>query len=216
MNVFPNFKHQNRKDGYGCRKLSPMYLGPVEHGQPNLPPSKNIENFHQFSKVFQEEVDKDGNPSKLFYKNRLSGYLDDTPHRHKFKGKEKNKNIPLYFMWVDKDGKEHRLDYITSRQFYCNFYARLASEKKDFKHLVELINKGYNIQICGYDANPIHYDEDNLVENIEKEYLNPDAPFGAATSAASWSGSLIQPARTWEGIIYYVDVRREIVALDKA
>ncbi len=47
LNVFPNYKHQNRKDGVGCMKLSPKYLGPVEHGQFGLPPAKNIENFHQ-------------------------------------------------------------------------------------------------------------------------------------------------------------------------
>lgn len=49
LKVFPNFKHQNRKDGFGCMRLSPKFLGPIEHGQPGLPPSKNLENFHQLS-----------------------------------------------------------------------------------------------------------------------------------------------------------------------
>jgi hypothetical protein len=60
LKVFPNFKHQGRKDGYGCKKLSPMFLGPVQHGQPGLPPSENIENFHQGSKCFEEEIDEVG------------------------------------------------------------------------------------------------------------------------------------------------------------
>lgn len=58
LKVFPNFKHENRKDGYGCKSLSPMFLGPVDHGQPGLPPAKNIENFHQGSKCFKEELGK--------------------------------------------------------------------------------------------------------------------------------------------------------------
>ncbi len=48
LKVFPNYKHQNRQDGFGCAALSPKSLGPVDHGQPGLPPSLSIENFHQY------------------------------------------------------------------------------------------------------------------------------------------------------------------------
>lgn len=51
LSVFPNNKHANRKDGWGLAELSPMQLGPVEHGQPGLPPATSIENYHQFNKV---------------------------------------------------------------------------------------------------------------------------------------------------------------------
>jgi hypothetical protein len=144
LKVFPNFKHQGRKDGFGCRQLSPMYLGPVNHGQPGLPPSQNIENFHQGSKCFAQEVDKHGNPSQLYAKNRLEFYNDPVPHRHKFHGDDKqNKNIPKYFVWVDKEGKEHHLSYIESRQFYCNFYERLAEQQDDYKTLQKKLKDGY-------------------------------------------------------------------------
>lgn len=177
LSVFPNYKHQNRVDGYGCMKLSPKYLGPVKHGQPNLPDSLNLENFHQFSKCFKEEVDEKNNPTELYYENRLRGYLDPKPHRHKYKGNDKNKNIPLYFIWVDNNNKEHRLNYIESRQFYCNFYERLASVEADYIKLKNMIDNGYNLNITGYDANKID-DSVNLVESIEKEYLDPKKPFG--------------------------------------
>jgi hypothetical protein len=95
LKVFPNFKHQGRKDGYGCKSLSPMYLGPVHHGQPGLPAAENIENFHQGSKCFEEETDEEGNPSEVYVENRLKFYKDPIPHRHKYHGKEKNKNTPL-------------------------------------------------------------------------------------------------------------------------
>jgi hypothetical protein len=170
IKIFPNFKHGGREDGLGMPSLSPMSLGPVHHGQPNLPFAYNIENFHQNAKCFQEEVDENGKPSKLFYDNRLKGYQDKIPHRHKYFGVEKNKNIPLYFVWVDKDGKEHHLDYITSRQFYCNFYERLAKLQPDFEKLKMLLNEGYNLQIIGYDG--------RYVENLEQAYLDKSYPFG--------------------------------------
>lgn len=105
------------------------------------------------------------------YENRLKFYNDPIPHRHKYRGTGDNPNIPLYFIWVDKGGKEHRLTYIESRQFYCNFYERFALESKDFLYIKSLVMSGVNIQICGYDAAP-------LVGSIEEEYLNPRVPFG--------------------------------------
>ena len=174
LNVFPNYRHQNRKDGFGCSSLSPMNLGPVKHGQPGLPDSKNIENFHQGSKLFEEEVDNNDSdliePGKLYYSNRKSFYLDDVPHRHKYKGTGNNKSIPLCFIWVDTEGKEHQLSYIESRQFYCTFYERLAKKEEDYKDLRALIACGYNLQICGYDA----FD----IDDPEEAYLDPSHPFG--------------------------------------
>ena len=54
-NVFPNYRHAKRTDGYGCPALSPMCLGPVEHNEPGVPPSKTIENYHKvsFRTIFQ-------------------------------------------------------------------------------------------------------------------------------------------------------------------
>jgi hypothetical protein len=44
--VFPNYKHQNRTDGYGCSALSPKSLPSIAGG------AKNLENEHQRRKVF--------------------------------------------------------------------------------------------------------------------------------------------------------------------
>ncbi|AQM73361.1 hypothetical protein B1750_gp380 [Noumeavirus] len=171
LNVFPNYRHQKRQDGYGCASLSPMSLGPVEHVCPELEPAKNIENFFQGSKIFSEEVDDEKNPSPLFYENRERLFADPVPKRHKYKGKGKNKNIPLYFLWTDSEGKEHRLDYIESRQTYCNFFERLAKETEDYKILCRMHDKGYNLMFCGYDAHEI-------TGSIEEAYLDPSVPFG--------------------------------------
>ena len=50
--VFPNDKHGPTKEGYGCPALSPKQMGPVKHSMSILPPAKNLENYHQFSKCF--------------------------------------------------------------------------------------------------------------------------------------------------------------------
>ena len=50
INVYPNYKHQHRTDGFGCSMLSPKSLGPIEHNMSNLPTAKNLENYHQFAK----------------------------------------------------------------------------------------------------------------------------------------------------------------------
>jgi hypothetical protein len=175
LNVFPNFKHKTRSDGRGCATLSPMALGPVEHGQPGLKPAKNIENFHQGSKCFREEtIPGTDDPGPLYYENRARFYEDSVPHRHKYKGTGKNKNIPLYFIWVDRrDGKEYCLNYIESRQFYCTFYERLVREQAEYKQLEADVADGMNICICGYDGTPLDADE-----TVEHAYLDDTKPFG--------------------------------------
>lgn len=173
--IFPNNRHgQHPFAAFDCSGLSPMRLGPVEHGQPGLPPAVNIENFHQGSKVYQEEVDKDGNPTDLYYKNRRDFYLDPIPHRHKYMGDSTtgNKNIPLYFLWVSKDGKENRLTYVESRQFYCTFYERLVTVQPAFLRLKQMWISGYDIEICGYDGHPMPEND------VEAAYLDSTKPFG--------------------------------------
>jgi len=174
LNVFPNNRHQNRTDGFGCSALSPMRLGPVHHGQSGLPDACNLENFHQGSKCFLEETLEGGDdPSPLFYENRAKFYADPVPHRHKYRGIGPNKNAPLYFVWVGGDLKEHRLSYVESRQFYCTFYERLASKQPDYQRLRDLLAQGTELCICGYDAAPLEPGE-----TIEMAYLDFWKPFG--------------------------------------
>eukprot|EP00727_Mastigamoeba_balamuthi_P006361 m51a1_g2345 hypothetical protein (302) ;mRNA; f:570478-571383 len=173
--VFPNNRHGSHPMAcFNCCELSPMRLGPVEHGQPGLPPSKNVENFHQGTKVFRQETDKNRNPTEKYYKNRLAAYQDPVAHRHKFQGTDQaNKNIPLYFIWVDKEGTEHRLTYVQSRQFYCTFYERLASARPEYARLREMLASGTSLEICGYDAFPF-----DPVADAERAYLDSTKPFG--------------------------------------
>jgi len=176
INVYPNYRHANRKDGYGCPELSPMCLGPVKHGQPGVLSSLNLENFHQGNKVFPCEYDKEEDQILMtFYRTRSQMYRDPVPHRHKLFGEKKSKIPPLFSLWVDSDGEEHRCSYVESRQFYCTFYQRLAMKTEALSKLVEWLEQGYNLNICGYDAPNA---EALSKEQIEKLYLSTSKPFG--------------------------------------
>jgi hypothetical protein len=180
MKVFPNNRHGGRADGFGCPSLSPMRLGPVAHGQPGLPPARNLENFHQGNKVFRGETDPGGAPSAGWAVTQLAMYASDEPQRHKaaagtVAGDGRRRNAPLYSVWRGPDGGPRRFSYIESRQFYCGFYERLATAPgseaaADLEALRACLDAGYNLQIVGYDARP--------VGDIQAMYLDPSAPFG--------------------------------------
>ena len=177
--VFPNYRHEKRKDGYGCSELSPMKLGPVHHGQKDLPPAKNIENFHQFNKVFPHEVDQDDAILEVFYTKRIEAYNDKVPHRHKYdrtflkkQSATENANHPQFSVFIDADGEERRFTYLQSRYFYCHFYEILARDRPEFEKLKSLVNNGYNLCIVGYDAHKLHAD------GSYADYCDISKPFG--------------------------------------
>ena len=174
--VFPNFKHGNRKDGYGCPELSPKSIGPVPHIMPNLPVARNIENFHQFAKVFSFEVDENGNQKPEYFEARKKGYLDPVPHRHKhsrevLKKLSGNINIPLYSIFYNKDGREHRFDYLGCRYFYCKKYEELTKDSQALRQLRDWIASGVNLQIVGYDGYPV-FDDDTISDKSQEDFIN--------------------------------------------
>lgn len=165
--IFPNRKHGNRKDGYGCPSLSPMVMGPVEHGQPGVPVSLNIENYHQFNKCFDFEVNKLTNKiDQEFFDTRDHAYGDSVPHRHKVRNK-----IPLFSVHLDATAGIKRYAYVESRFFYCHWYEKIALQQPAFKLLKKQLESGYNLCICGYDA---HDPKPDMYE----VYCDASKPFG--------------------------------------
>jgi hypothetical protein len=161
-NVFPNNKHQNRRDGFGCASLSPMRLGPTQHWQPDLPQALSIENYHQFNKVFGRDVVRSPRGEitikASFYEMRDAAYRDPVPHRRKYedeKGTNGNRNVPLVCVHLTRNGVERWYTYIESRYFYCREYERLAKETADFEILRRMLERGYNLQIVGYDGHAV-------------------------------------------------------------
>lgn len=184
-NVFPNNKHQNRMDGFGCAELSPMQLGPVIHRQPsnNIPSiSFTIENYHQSNKVYPNEV-KGEEILPIFYERRKSFYKDKVPHRHKFDDETMNemrkkipnllnRNAPLFSVHETLNGEERRFSYVQSRYFYCKAYERLAKEKDSYQNLRDMLRNGENLIICGYDARDIEG------QDLDAVYSDPKHAFG--------------------------------------
>jgi len=165
--VWNVYLDQDRAFGFGCNSLSPASIGPIAHGQPGLPDARILENFHEGSKCFAEELDENGNPGPLYYENRRHFYLAPEPRGHKYK------NVPQFFVWTDRGGKEYHLTCIESRQFYCTFYERIAKETDDFKHLCDLLRLGTNLEICGYDGNPL---KDG--QTLDEAYEDDSVSFG--------------------------------------
>lgn len=170
MNVYPNFKHANLYGGWGAPELSPKSMGPVEHGQPGLPPAKNLENFHQFSKLFPGET------TQGFRASQKKAFADPEPHRHKpeallKKKSGQNKNVPLCWIWTRQDGTEIRMSYIECRQFYCTYYERFALASDGYPKLMKALDEGMNLRICGYDG----YEPGS---DMMAHYMDESRPFG--------------------------------------
>lgn len=180
-NIFPNNKHGNRCDGKGMPSLSPMRLGPVIHNELDLPIALNIENYHQFSKVWPNEVDDKGNPTQTFRERQIEGFQDPIPHRHKFSTEVmtqlrksvngENRNQPLYSVHKTIDGEERRFTYVESRYFYCHFYEILAKETSDFAKLKSYLDKGINLLIVGFDGYEV-------INDLYTHYCDEKKPFG--------------------------------------
>ena len=185
VNIFPNFKHASRKDGMGMASLSPKSMGPIRHGQRGVLPEEaaNLENLHQFNKVFPFMQDEKGDPLPQFFNMQRAAYASRIPyrHQHEFLQKfpmegitvpRKRVNAPAYSLWVDKEGKQHRLSYVESRQIYCLFYEEKARELPEFKKLYDMVHKHhFHVCLCGYDA----FQPD---KSIDAHYLDPSRPFG--------------------------------------
>jgi hypothetical protein len=174
ITVLPNKANRSgleRSDGaLNMSSLSPRCIGPVEHGQPDVPPALSIECFHQGSKYFSEM-----GSMEQFRETQRVIFADPSAPRHnpfaKLNGK--NRNIPEFFVWIDhRTGVEHHLGYVESRQFYCNFLERAIIDKPDMHKLRCLLAEGYQLLICEHDA---HSPAGRTIEEI---YLDPSRPFG--------------------------------------
>lgn len=201
-NVFPNYRHGDRVDGYGCKTLSPKDLGPVEHEMLGWPDAKNLENYHQGAKIFLNEVEKrdshDNDPNN-YYKYvikpdaialRKKMYLDPIPYRHKFDYPEmkkmvmdkKNLNKPLFslFYHQTKAGATRRFSYLECRYFYCHFYEVLTRMNEELDNLREMIKQGYNLCLTGYDGREIKKlsASENLQDCLYRYYQDDSKPYG--------------------------------------
>ena len=201
LNVFPNFNHSKRKDGWGCVRLSPKSLGPVYHGQPGLPPAKNLENFQHANKVYFYHHD-DGVIHPLFFEMQVAMYQSDTPYGHQFEFLKAHpqflpdgcalptglkKPDALFSVWITRTNEIKRCGEIDSRVFYCTALEILLQKESQWAKLTDMVANGTNVSISGYSAQPLH-------RSSAGRYLDARRPFGHEDVIATM---LRDPPATW-------------------
>ena len=111
------------------KTLSPFFLGPIlcYDGLCSI----NMENAWQYSKVYPENIDRNGNPTEEYFKWRNYGFKKSFADRYP-KGKGA---IPGYSYWKTENGYEH-LDYINARKkIYVPLYANAVSKTDGYHYL---------------------------------------------------------------------------------
>ena len=192
--VIENFVNINVTSGNNgkWRYLSPMLLGPFNVIEPlaKFPAQNlytedgvhpgfvkisdthqramctNIENYWQFSKIMNIDIDTNHLIKSSFFERRAKGFNDVKPHRRAIP-KAKGHAIAAYF-------NSGVYNYLDSRFFYCDMYEKIVLMHPLYKELEKMLGDGISLHIIGYDGRDIPINKDSL----NKEYRNPDFPFG--------------------------------------
>lgn len=139
------------------KKFSPFLLNNIPIYDNKI--AKNLENAWQFSKVYKEYVDDNGDPTDKYFIWANKGWSDTYAQRYP-KGKGA---IPLYSYWktIDKDtGKivSHKWGYIEARKkIYFPLYAKSIINTKAFKEVKNRLDNGERIALWDFDG----YDHKN-------------------------------------------------------
>lgn len=125
--------------------LSPFYLGPVNLFGGLV--AQNVENAWQYLKVYEEDTDAFGNPSRSYYKWAREGFKQTRANRYP-KGKGRK---PLYSYW---DGQH--LTYVEARKkIYCPLYSAVVEKTEAYQKLQGLFAEG-NLHLRDFDGYDHH------------------------------------------------------------
>ena len=155
-------KRWKRRKGYrnisvcsGAKKwkvVSPMYIGPVEHGEIGAPPAKSLDNLVRYSLVWEHEFDRAlGQPTQEWYQRRAAGFALPQGERYtsgSFKRQLHTHKQPIGSWWGGR-----LLSIVAARiELECKLYARLVKTVPLYHDLELMVHDGYNLQLFGYDA----------------------------------------------------------------
>jgi len=88
---------------------------------------------------------------KLYYRWRNSLWACKNPIR--YPNKMHNRKNTQFALSITKDGKETRLDYMSTRkEIYVKEYIRLIKKLPEYKELLDKLKRGENIMICEMDV----------------------------------------------------------------
>lgn len=153
----------SRSDDWS-RALSPFILGPVKMYRPFT--CFNVENGWQYTKLYPEHADKNGDPTDAYWEWAKKGWSSSQPHRYPMgKGRK-----PLCSVWMGK-----KLDYIEARKrIYIPLYAKAARRTWAWEHLQELHASSRSITLLDFDA----YDHIREGLTYEDVMNNPNRKMG--------------------------------------
>lgn len=147
------------------RGLSPMVVGPVVANGIECP---NMENAWQFSKVYEEHTDENGDPTDYYFRWRDNGYKDTWAHRYPM-GKD---ITPLYSWWNGQ-----KLGYIEARKkIYMPLYVMAVRKTDTWKRLQEEYKKHGALNLRDFDA----YDHRKLGMSWKQVVHDPTRKMGHA------------------------------------
>lgn len=148
------------------RDLSPFVLGPVKTYTGAY--SANFENLWQFSKVYREHLDGNGNIKQSWMEWRRRGWNDHRARRYPMgKGRK-----PEFSLW---DGE--RLGYIDARKrIYARLYAATVVTTQSYLTLELAYGNANEITLRDYDA----YDHISMGMSLKDVINNPDRKMGHA------------------------------------
>jgi len=148
------------------KEFSPFTLGPVTLYGGYC--AKNVENAWQFSKVYKEHTDANGEPTKDYFNWAKKGWGDTYAHRYPM-GKG---SVPLYSYW---DGE--KLDYIEARRkIYAPLYAKAVIHTNAFDQLFHIYQSGDTFALLDFDG----YDYLSLGMNLKDVANDPKRKMGHA------------------------------------
>ena len=146
--------------------LSPFFVGPVPLY--NGYSAKNVENAWQFSKLYQEYADENGDPAETYFAWAKKGWNSDFACRYPM-GKGK---IPLCSVWQGQ-----KLDYIEARkQIYIPLYAKAVVQTEAFAQLKKLYETSGTVTLIDFDG----YDYLSLGMSLKDVVENPKRKMGHA------------------------------------
>ena len=117
------------------KDLSPFYLGPYSWTESNLSmQAVRMENLWQYSKVYPQHVDTEGNILQSWFQWRDTGFKSTRANRYPMgKGAK-----PLCTRWMGQ-----RLTYIEARKaLYIPVYSELVLRTRSYAMLYEWVMKG--------------------------------------------------------------------------
>lgn len=144
------------------RALSPFALGPVPlyGGRRAL----RMENGWQFAKVYADQVDEAGEPTRDYWRWAEAGWASSLAQRY-----PRGKGVkPVYSLWQDE-----KLDYLQARQrIYWPLYRDAVAKTSAFERLAAMLERDGVVTLFDFDG--------RTVASLGDAILDPRRPMGHA------------------------------------